>query len=113
MPGAKWGEKRDRTFPENAFNPTWAPFLPAVGPAFAEIAVTWESEYSFACLEELVKRVGSHLQRLGAPKIDVEAAKAKLAKLEDEDVKKARTAEPSDVTLDWEGDVKTFDVFLR
>lgn len=30
MPGAKWGEHRDKTFPENAFNKTWSPFVPEV-----------------------------------------------------------------------------------
>ena len=36
MPGARWGEARDKIFPENAFNPTWQPHLPGVGPALAK-----------------------------------------------------------------------------
>eukprot|EP00966_Prymnesium_polylepis_P272168 6288263-Prymnesium_polylepis.1 len=42
MQYARWGEKRDKTFPENSFNPSCVPFVPEVKPAFAEIAVTWE-----------------------------------------------------------------------
>ena len=38
MPGAKYSDSkdksRDRPFPENAFNPTWAPFCPELKPAF-------------------------------------------------------------------------------
>eukprot|EP00966_Prymnesium_polylepis_P212905 4930999-Prymnesium_polylepis.1 len=42
MQYARWGENRDKTFPENSFNPTAEPFVPEVKAAFAEIAVTWE-----------------------------------------------------------------------
>jgi len=112
MPGARWGEKRDRTFPENAFNPTWSPHVPTVGPAFAEIAVTWETEFQFACLEELVKRVGSHLGRLGGGTVDVEAAKLTLHKAEDAVVANATKVQPTEVNLKWDWETKQFDVFL-
>jgi len=113
MPGSKWGEKGDKTFPENAFNSTWTPFVPEVAPAFAEIAVTWESEYPHACFEELIKRASSHLQRLtGEQVVDMEAVRIKLAQAEDREVRKAAKATPVGVTLEWDWDSKTFDVFL-
>eukprot|EP00966_Prymnesium_polylepis_P300704 6949285-Prymnesium_polylepis.1 len=67
-----------------------------VGPAFAEIAVTWETEFQFACLEELVKRVGSHLGRLGGGTVDVEAAKLTLHKAEDAVVANATKVQPTE-----------------
>ena len=84
-----------------------------MGPAFAEIAVTWESEYPHACFEELIKRASSHLQRLtGEQVVDMEAVRIKLAQAEDREVRKAAKATPVGVTLEWDWDSKTFDVFL-
>ena len=112
MPGARWGGKKDKAFPENAFNPAWIPYCPEVAPAFAEIAVTWESHYQFACLEELVKRIGAHLEKLGVTTVDTEAARNTLAAQEDEYIKTAMNAQPSEVKLKWDWDSKKFDVFL-
>eukprot|EP00966_Prymnesium_polylepis_P308628 7132339-Prymnesium_polylepis.1 len=118
MQGAHWGEHQlsehqDKSFPENSFNPTCTPFVPEVKPAFAEIAVTWELAYMDACMVELLKRVGSHLQRLlGFEAFDVKTAVKACLDSEDEMLHKAMELEPSDVTLSWEAKDKRFDQFL-
>ena len=63
MPKAKWGSKRDRAFPENAFNPTWVPFIPELSPAFTTIAITWELEYKPACVLQVGKSVSRAVTR--------------------------------------------------
>ena len=113
-PGSKWwGPNGEKAFPENAFNSAWTPFVPEVGPAFAEIAVTWEADYPYACFEELIKRVGSHLQHLtGSGIVDIATVHYKLGQLEDRELAKAAKAVPVGVTLAWDWDEKQFDVFL-
>ena len=113
MPMQRWGGKADKTFPENAFNPTWKPFCPDVAPAFAEIAVTWESEYPEACLEELLKRVSSHLTRLtGQVVVDMDRMRKVLAENEEQALLTQAKQMPSEVELAWAWDLKVFDVFL-
>ena len=113
LPGQKWGEKRDKTFPENAFNPAWEPFCPDIGPAFAEIACAWENEYPDACLEELLKRVCSHLTRItGEVVVNMDRARKVLAEREEDALKRQAKQEPIGVALSWDWDTKVFDVFL-
>ena len=113
MPGSRWGANGEKAFPENAFNSAWTPFVPEVGPAFAEIAVTWETNYPHACFEELIRRIGSHLERLtGSEVVDIATVHYKLGQLEDRELAKAAKAVPVGVTLEWDWDEKQFDVFL-
>ena len=45
LPSARYASSQEKPhelpFPENAFNPTWAPYCPELMPAFAEICITW------------------------------------------------------------------------
>ena len=110
MPGARWG---DKTFPENAFDSRSSPYVPEVKPAFAEIAVTWEDEFSHACAAELLKRVVAHLGK-NAASIDVSAACLRLAEAEEEDLQKASSQATNRQTVakGLDLDSKKFDVFL-
>lgn len=113
MAGSRWGSMGEKTFPENAFNSSWTPYLPEVSPAFAEIAIAWEAEYPHACFEELITRVGAHLHRLtGTHVVDIPSMRYKLARAEERDLLKAARIAPSDVRLHWDWNAKIFDVFL-
>jgi len=113
MPGAAWGEERDIAFPENAFNPSWDPYLPELGPAFAEIAVTWEVDYPAACELELMRRVAGHLERrTGNEVVDISTVTKTLVAADDAAVDAARRKMPADLVVQWDWSTKVFDVFL-
>ena len=108
LPKAKWGAERDRPFPENVFNPTWSPHLPALSPAFTTIAINWELEYKPACVLEVVQRVAPFL----TSPIDLPAAKKRCTAMETEELRKAAAWQPAEMELKWDWGAKTFDVFL-
>ena len=101
-------------FPENSYNPTWQPFCPDVKPAFGEICITWELSYPHACLADLIKRLSRHLKRhpLAYLKFNKTRGCDEQAKAEEQDLREAAQAVPSEVDLEWDWNTKTFDAFL-
>ena len=112
VPGSKWGPLRDRPFPENVFNPTWAPFMPELSPAFAAIAITWEVDYKPACVLELLLRLAP---RLAPGTVNVRDAKVKCTAAEDDLLRRATQWQPREgppEALEWDWNEKVFDAFL-
>ena len=124
MPGAKYHSSRLAgaidadcslfAFPENSFNPAWQPFCPDLKPAFSEICITWELEYSHASVADLIKRVGGHLARhpMARAKFHQTRGCTEQAEAEDDALREAAQAVPSEVELEWDWETKKYDVFL-
>lgn len=51
------GDLAVEAFPENAFNPSWSPYLPQLKPAFAGIATAWEAGFEGECLLSLLRKL--------------------------------------------------------
>eukprot|EP00327_Prymnesium_parvum_P015384 CAMPEP_0113291852 /NCGR_PEP_ID=MMETSP0008_2-20120614/34296_1 /TAXON_ID=97485 /ORGANISM="Prymnesium parvum" /LENGTH=1239 /DNA_ID=CAMNT_0000143845 /DNA_START=65 /DNA_END=3784 /DNA_ORIENTATION=+ /assembly_acc=CAM_ASM_000153 len=118
LPGQRFGPtkegKRTASFPENAFNPAWTPFVPEVKPAFADIAVTWHNDHETASLSQFLRRLHTMYKHVnnGASLYDVKLVHMELVKQEELELEKVRNSVMPGGPMQWDWKEKVFDQFL-
>eukprot|EP00966_Prymnesium_polylepis_P154930 3577867-Prymnesium_polylepis.1 len=118
LPNQKWGSTQDSpriaTFPENAFNPSWTPFMPEVKLAFADIAVIWHKEHQTASLSQFLRRLHAIYKHVndGKSLYDIHTVHMKLVRAEEDELDEVRTSVPPGGPMDWDWDRKVYDMFL-
>jgi len=118
LPNQKWGAQRDgprnATFPENAFNPSWTPFMPEMKPAFSDIAVIWHKDHDTASLSQFLRRTNTiykHVNR-GASLYDAHTVHMKLVQAEEDELENVRISTPPGGPMVWDWNHKVYDMFL-
>ncbi|KAL1515436.1 hypothetical protein AB1Y20_002062 [Prymnesium parvum] len=118
LPGQRFGPSRNArktaSFPENAFNPSWDPFMPELKSAFADIAVTWHKEHETASLSQFLRRVHTMYKHVNSdePLFDVHKVHMQLVQEEEAELDRARNAEMPGGPMKWKWSDKVFDQFL-
>ncbi|KAL3928027.1 MAG: hypothetical protein SGPRY_002566 [Prymnesium sp.] len=118
LPGQRFGPNLDgpksSSFPENAFNPAWTPFMPDVKPAFADIAVTWHKEQEIASISQFLRRAHATYtpDPDSGPLFDVQAVHMNLAQAEEDILDEVRNAPMPGGPMEWDWSAKVFDMFL-